>query len=380
LIGFGALATDVGRWYGEQRTAQAIVDSAAIAAALEIGRDHDEATAILAARADAERNGFETSYGTLSLAIPASSGPFKDQDGTIEAVVQMNVQGFLSAVFFGDEISVTARDVARTIRGATCVWVMDTSAKSALVYSGMADVVLNCGISVKSNHAQAITRTGTNACFAATEIAVVGGVNGECITPTPVSGVPAETINDPLSYLPPPSYEDCDYASEIIGDVAVMSPGVYCGNITLNSSADVTMEPGIYVFDDANFKVNAGGILNGNGVMLYTTQNGGRIVFNGGSAVDLSAPTSGPYTGILIYADRNGDPKTRHLLAGGATMQLDGTVYAPTQQIDFAGGSSSESVSAMIIGRTVGFVGNSEVQLEPATVLPAALLDPVLVE
>ncbi len=140
LIGIGALTHDTGLWYANQRTAQAVANSAAIAAALETAREHDEATAIQAALEDAEENGFNTAHGVLSLNIPASTGPFKDQDGTVEAVVEMNVQGLLSA-FYRDETTVVARAVARTMSGERCVWVMDGSAKSALVCSGMTNVV-----------------------------------------------------------------------------------------------------------------------------------------------------------------------------------------------------------------------------------------------
>jgi hypothetical protein len=380
LIGFGSLATDTGLWYANQRTAQAVADSAAIAAALDTVRGLDEATAIQSAQEDAEKNGFNTAHGVLTINIPASAGPFKDQDGTVEAVVEMEVPNFLAAVVFGDETAVAARSVARTRPSEKCVWVLDPALDGALTYQGSAVIDLDCGIGVKSTHPEAVKNT-SNGCLYATEIEIAGGYNASCINPTPLTGVSTQAIFDPLTYLPPPSFDSCDYDSITYNANAIMSPGVYCGSIRLNSTADVTMEPGIYVFDNgAEFRVNGGAILTGNGIMIYFSDDAGRVFLAGGSTIDLSAHSSGPYEGIMFFMDRNGDPLSIHKLTGGEGMHIDGTVYAPTQTLHFSGGSGTESVNAMLIARELAFTGNGNIALQQSTIIPVALRDPVLIE
>jgi hypothetical protein len=98
----------------------------------------------------------------------------------------------------------------------------------------------------------------------------------------------------------------------------------------------------------------------GTDVNFYFTENGGvndGLDIQGGATVTLSAPTTGPLPGILLYQDRNTGGNITHKFTGGSTMQLDGLIYAPSTNVEFAGGTSADSSSVMIIADTVEFKG-----------------------
>ena len=77
----------------------------------------------------------------------------------------------------------------------------------------------------------------------------------------------------------------------------------------------------------------------------------------GGATVTLSAPTTGSMAGILIYQDRNTTADIIHKMTGGSSMNLDGVIYTPSTAVEFAGGTSSDSSSIVIIADTVEFKG-----------------------
>ena len=78
------------------------------------------------------------------------------------------------------------------------------------------------------------------------------------------------------------------------------SPGRHCGGLALTGT--VNLDPGTYIIDGGSLKSNAGADISGNGVTFYIT-NGADVRFNGSAHLDLTAPTSGPHEGVLMYGD-----------------------------------------------------------------------------
>ncbi|TJV12931.1 MAG: hypothetical protein E5Y07_33535, partial [Mesorhizobium sp.] len=61
----------------------------------------------------------------------------------------------------------------------------------------------------------------------------------------------------------------------------------------------------VYVIQGGDFKVNANANISGDGVTIYVA-GASRVSMNGNATVTLSAPTSGTYSGVLMYGDRTG--------------------------------------------------------------------------
>src|SRR5687767_13422453 len=104
------------------------------------------------------------------------------------------------------------------------------------------------------------------------------------------TGAPAPI--DPLAGLVAPT----DPGGCTAGVAATLDPGCY----TSIADTVTTLNPGIYYVTGA---VDIGPSLSGTGVMIYLTGAGQLTSSNSNKAIHLTAPTSGPYTGIAIFQD-----------------------------------------------------------------------------
>ena len=202
-------------------------------------------------------------------------------------------------------------------------------------------------------------------------IATSGGYSGDCLNPTPETSMPA--ITDPLADLDPPPPAPCDHAGLVnVTSATTLTPGVYCGGIAISSSENVEFDEGMYVIGGEGMRITGSGEVRGDEVTFYFTPtitgydppgppSPPRSVFIAGSTdVELRAPTSGYYEGILFYQDRNTPEGMAAVFTGGATMELEGLFYLPTVDVKFAGNSSvTGSDWVAIIARTVEFVGTT---------------------
>ncbi len=359
LLGLAGASIDVGIWYANKRLVQSAADSAALAGALEVLRSNADADAIVAAvTLDAANNGYSSGNGDTVTVVATSP--------QVEVTITRPTPGLLSRVVFTEQTNVAARAVAEANVIDSCVWSLSPSASGALSVSGNAQVTLGCGVVANSNAGSGITEVG-NSCLTATKVKVVGGTGGDCLNPTPETGIPP--ITDPLAALDGPSVGPCDFNGNYANfnsnngpDPIVLTPGVYCGNITINTNRNVVFSPGLYILDNAALTINGQANVSGTDVNFYLTPTGGPnddITISGGANATLSAPGGGDLPGILFYHDRAATGNITHNLTGGATMQLEGVVYFPSVDMVFSGGSELQSAGAIIIANRVTFNGNA---------------------
>jgi hypothetical protein len=165
----------------------------------------------------------------------------------------------------------------------------------------------------------------------------------------------------------PDPFPSCTNNSNITvngGESLTLDPCVYTGKINVISDGIVDFNPGLYVFDGAGISFGAQSTVTGDEVHFYLTQNNGTadtFDISAGADVTLSAGTTDDWgmAGILIYHDRNSPTNVVHSLTGGATMDLEGILYFPVQDVTFAGGSSFDISATMIIADEVNITGNT---------------------
>jgi hypothetical protein len=78
----------------------------------------------------------------------------------------------------------------------------------------------------------------------------------------------------------------------------------------------------------------------------------------------------------LVFAAARNEPIVASHIRGDAELFLEGTVYLPTHDLEFAGGPAATvpPVSAVLIARTLRFVGSSAIELRGnsgATAMPS---------
>ena len=382
-VGFASLAIDMGYLYYMRGKVQITADAAALAGAGQIpnmSNIREEAIGLARKNLPEDENGEVVTEANITMGnwngstrVYTRSG---DPTNAVEVIAQRTadnenaVELFFARILGFDEMDIEASAIVLRRDVSGCIVALDPTADGALTISGNADVNLGCGALVNSDSPNAIIENG-NSCLTATSIATSGGYSGDCLNPTPETSMPP--ITDPLADLDPPSYSGCDYTSLVnVTSATTLTPGVYCGGIAISSSDNVEFDEGMYVVGGEGLRITGSGRVRGDEMTFYfpPTITGydppgppspPKTLFIAGTTnVELRAPTSGYYEGILFYQDRNTPEGFEAVFTGGAEMEIEGLFYMPTADVKFAGNSETEGSDWIsIIARTVEFVGTS---------------------
>lgn len=367
LIGFAGLAIDVGFNQMLRTRLQAAADAAARAGALESAKGANFTTIQAAARQAAAFNGYTHDSGgvTVTVNVPPSTGDYASDNAAVEAIVSRPGSVILFTLFQVPAFFIRTRAAARPGADPICIFGMDPNDKDTILASGSSAIDVSCGIYSNSNHADALKTSGS-ACLSATSYQVVGGtrLSSSCPLSQPATtGVTPRP--DPLAHLTPPPVGGCNYNNfKLDGVSSVMYPGVYCGGITIQkTNGRGTMMPGTYIILGAGLTVSGGAALTGDGVFIYNTHGPGRAYGNvdisGGGDLQLRAPTSGPYEGVLFFEDRTA-PRQNHRISGNSTSVVEGSLYFPQGTLQFTGNSSLTKFTIMV-AQKISFTGNASV-------------------
>jgi hypothetical protein len=386
FIGALGLAVDTGATYEQNRRMQTAADAAALAAAQEV-RGENWGGVENAAYSGARQNGFEpSSDATIGIEVhrPPSTGAFKGNNEYVEVIVTQPQPLYFMRLFKEEPDDIRARAVAGTQPSDTCVLVKNPSARNAFDVGGNATVRLqDCGVTVNSSNSQAAIANGSSI-MEASHITIVGGYSGPNFNPEPFTG--ADVLDDPLASFTMPALGACTFSEkQIIMTSTTLNPGNYCGGIELRSQAHVTFNPGVYYLIGGGLNANAGARMTGTGVTFVNTEKKPTyrydpIWINGGANISLSAPTSGPWQGILFYQDPKIVSTKTNIFNGGADMVLKGIVYFPTTSTKFSGDFGTDAQQLLMIGDKVEFTGNTTFKALPKEFLPRTLLAARVVE
>jgi hypothetical protein len=240
--------------------------------------------------------------------------------------------------------------------------VLNGTASGALSVTGNASINIPGNLIVDSNSRAALTESG-NAAVTAAGIQVVGGASqsGHATwSPAPVTG--AASAPDPLAALAAPTTGVARGSVNLSGNSTLtINPGVY-SSIKVSGNARLTLTPGVYVLAGGGFTVSGNGSLSGSGVTLYDTQSNfpgtggtfGGLTLSGNGTFNLTAPTSGPYAGVVVFQNRG---NTRAIsLSGNAAEGLGGTVYAPAALLYLSGNAS---LAGPVVVNELSLTGNA---------------------
>jgi hypothetical protein len=78
-----------------------------------------------------------------------------------------------------------------------------------------------------------------------------------------------------------------------------------------------------------------------------------------GANVTLSAQSAGAYQGVLFYQDRSMASPGSSTFAGGATMNLTGSLYFPHATLNVNNGSSTSGTTMAIVADMINFQGGA---------------------
>jgi hypothetical protein len=254
----------------------------------------------------------------------------------------------------------------------------------------------NCGI--LDNFDLSLTGSGEIVGSSIGVVGTVSKVGSGTISPHPVTGI--TPVNDPLAYLPTPTPQSgtCTSTINISGSGSnTYGPGIYCsittagsgsvtftagnyvvtGNVSFTGSGPITFGAGNYTIDGSfsntgsgNVSLGAGlyylngliltgsGTVSGTDVTLYN--NSGAVNITGSQTVQLVAPTSGTYEGILFYQNRS-DASAANI-TGSQTSLLQGTLYFADAALTLTG-SSSTAAYTIVVAKSVTMTGSDILSL-----------------
>jgi len=392
LFGFVALGIDLQYMFRAKRMAQAAADGAALAAAEEGG---NTTAGQSAAEAVARLNGFDThasvNPAVVTLGTP-TQGNFQNSS-YVQAIVSKPIPTFfMGMVNHKSTVLVAARAVAASGQTSpTCVCLEGGTGTDLSLANNSVLSATGCGITANSSSSNAV-QVVTNATLSAQTL---GTVSSNWYNSSNISGNATITSSTKIvqgiaaacqPVLPPvPAYQsalctaDPQEKHNASGSVYSVGPGTadsttQYGNTVCYSSLDlgknnstVTLNPGIYVINGGSlhFWSKNGGYSNygGNGVYFYLT-NGASLSIDRGANVNLTAMTSGTYSGIMVQQDA-ADTNTLSI-SEGSDATFNGAIYAPTAAIAIASGSGS-TMNGPIVAKSLSLDEGSSLTSTPVS-------------
>lgn len=390
LITMAGFAIDFGLVISTQGQMRNTADAAALAAVTSLSNSATAttlATNIAASNMPPAQHGTVLASGDVELGtwdsasktFTAGATPANAARAIVRKTAATNnpVNLFFARIINRNTVDLTVQAVATAPAiGTACVLALAPSASAAIDVSGNADVVFDgCDLAANSTDNDALD-VSNGTLTTANCASVVGGSS---------AGPPQLNLNcgavrqnsrpiaDPYAGIPAPVSAGCPPGTnnfQLNNGTANLTPGTFCGKFRVQGGT-VNLAPGTYILDQADFTVNAGATITGTGVTFILTDssggdNPGQVTINGGAIVDLVAPTSGDYSGIVFYQDKatldlGG---TANKFNGGSTTNFTGAIYFPNEKVQFNGGNSlgTGSECTQIIAATVDFSGNSTVK------------------
>ena len=391
VLGLTGLGTEVGVWYKTKRSLQTAVDAAAVAGTLERSMGKKSSVTTAAVR-EAARNGYPATSATLVVNSPPKSGPQAGNPAAVETIISQPQKLFLSALFLDNGITVAARAVGVvTVEGSACVLALNRTAAIGANVQGSTTVnMAGCVVAANSSSTTAINISGSGALDAESLWTAgnyyYGGSASLSLEKPAVTN--AWALPDPYADLTIPTPTTCNQNNFSASGTQTLSPGVYCNGLAFGSHSNATLRPGIYYVNKGDFTVSATAVVRcsctapGDGVTIVMTSSDtassiGSATINGGADIILNAPGSddAAYKGLVFVQDPRAPTNHNNKFNGGALQQLNGAIYSPAEQVQWAGNNSASGPTCTeIIADTVTFIGNSLIN---NTGCPAAGVKPV---
>jgi putative Flp pilus-assembly TadE/G-like protein len=359
LVGFSALAIDLG--FARQRRAQArsSADFAALAGA-GVLKTGTAVQAEAAARDYASRNGF--SGVDAEVNVPPTSGSKAGVAGCVQVKPSEEFPTIFGRIFNVGSITVASGAVACSspgLGGPYAVFAGSTTCPDAVSFSG-SNRTINGG--VHSNNDMKIVSSGT----------VINGavdyLNGDApagnITFNPSTNNPTR-LTSPLAY--PEVFAIEDYAPGGAKALLAQSQGKYhnAGSADINdlwltlhlliNPLTKTIAPGLY-YTKGGMHLNGSGY-DSSGATFVAAD--GDIHLNGN---DFSFTPWDP-DGLLIFANKlqpSCNSGNAVLKLNGNTHSWSGVMFAPRGPLDFSGTNIVSSLNGRLVAQTVKLSGSSQ--------------------
>jgi hypothetical protein len=238
---------------------------------------------------------------------------------------------------------------------------------AGITFAGTTDLNLDCGLATNSTGSPAMTVEGSSARIRTTEMSAAGGLapaSNYLGNPKYFPGSPP--VADPFEHVDVPPTSACQAARTIGGGANVsLAPGCFSG---LDIAGTVSLAPGVYVIKDGPLRFAGNARVTGTGVTFVMTGSSGSTVsmltVEGGATLNLTAPSSGDYAGLVFMQDRNAASvvsgvEATNSIAGNASITIKGSLYFPQQRVRVVGTGSLAGSCMRVVAKRIRFTGTS---------------------
>lgn len=376
-VGMMALVIDVGNARIVQRKLQIAADAAALAGANDIGSTTVDPSATATSYSTSNLTSLsaltitpavsfscvnEAAYGTCVYSAKYNSGNSTPSNNI--TVTETTTVPTIFARYFGLStipVSVSSSAIANRTDIA-CLLALAPTGANAFTSIGVIQVYSGCGIQVNSSDAKAMSIS--LAYITADFVNIVGGLSQGFLSGLG-NGTTLNTgsyaLGDPYSGLYTANSvqtlqsSSCNYTNKSVTSTATLSAGTYCNGLSIN--ANTTLNPGVYVIKGGTLSVT-GGVVTGSGVTFVLTSTPpshtcATFNFNGGSS-GITAPTTGKWSGILIYQDSTCTTGQTSQFTAGINLST-GAIYLPTEALSFLASAQVTFNCAPVVAYTLSF-------------------------
>jgi hypothetical protein len=387
VLGSAGLASDTIQWTLWKRQLQRAADSGAMAGVYAIASDKavgnctniSTATYVNPVAYDLRKNYRVVGITpTCTVTNPPSVGGFTADPNAVRVSLSIQKRLAFSGLFLPSVPTITATSTATIVpTGNYCVISLEDQAVTGINATGSTEVNLGCGMITNSTSMAAAVATGSSE-VTASPIAAVGGIPASTHWGTGTVLQPFTLAqDDPFAHVPVPDPDDLscgnspnvgNHASvDLSGHADHQAGDIVCWDDTLDVNGTLILGAATYVLDGGNLTMtNTGARLACNGcTIIFTSDNAatnpssiGEPIINGGE-LDLVAPNSGTYQGIMMYQDRRAVADNSIKINGNNNSLLQGAFYFPRAEFEFQGNAGMNTNCMQLVSKKVVFTGSS---------------------
>jgi Flp pilus assembly protein TadG len=355
-----------------RRDLQRSADSGALAGAHALVQEKNVDTSV---NHDLSFNN-QFSLRVKSIQSPPEAGSYAANPLAVRVVLTAARSTPFMSFFTKTTPDVTVEATAAVVyTGKFCMVSLEDGTAPGVSFGGNTLVDLGCGVSTNSKGTSAISAGGSSTIIAS-PIAAMGAVPASSSYATGTKLLPySPKQQDPYERLPIPQVpQNCNPNPLVVQPNAVRNlpsnpSGIYCYTGGIDVKGTLHLPPGTYYINGGSLSAGANAVITGTGVTIILTSSTAasdpssvaKLEINGSAQLNLSAPKTGTYGGILMYQDPRAALGNTVRINGNSSSSFEGGFYFPKAYLTYNGTTGMRTECLQIVARRLEFTGNSKV-------------------
>jgi Flp pilus assembly protein TadG len=358
MLGLGGLAFEGANWYQTKRAMQNAADAAVVAAA-------SNATAGYATEAKAVTAQYGFQDGVADTVVTASNSASCPSGGTgcysvtitrklplmLAQVVGFQGNATVNGSQLAQQLQAVAVAAQATSPRSYCVLALASSGTSPGIRANGAPKADLTGCSVMSNTDVLCNGHDLNADYGDAHGSSSGCGNAQTAnvptTSDPYSALSSNIPKDPSACAPPVPTKKSGPDNMIAAGSKSWTLQRFCGSTQLLGDVTLTGANTVIVIENGDLDTDGYTIKTASGAsatIIFTGTDDYSHAPTGGGTIDITAPTSGVWSGIAIYQDPKLTAGVDISAAGNSpTWNITGLVYLPHSSVTFSGAVNKSS-------------------------------------